>query len=362
MNLIRLLIPSVLLPLVFICGCGGNRGAAVEEKPRPVKLVELSEGGLARVLEYPGRILPLEQAEMAFEVPGRMIEIKVSEGERVMAGDLLARLDDRNYAAELEAARARLELAQLEAERAESLFERDAAPKQKADLAVSEMKVAEAAFDQAEKAFEETRLRAPIDGIVAKVLVEDIVNVQAKQTILIIQDISKFRVEANLPETLGGQTRPGLTIEERNQLLKPEVILSFLPERSFRAQIEEFSVMADPATRTFSGTFLFESPADVLVLPGMTAKVRMTLPRTDRAAAGTYVVPAQAVRSSETGAAFVWRWDPETGLVERVAVRTGNVAGDQMEIVAEGLSAGEQVVASGVQLLEDGDRVRGMDF
>lgn len=362
MKLMRFLIIAAVSAPILFSGCGGDPGPGEPAEPRPVKLAELSEGGLARVLEYPGHIVPLEQADMAFEVPGQMVEIKVTEGQRVTAGELLARIDDRNYAADLQAARAKLELAQLEAERAQSLFERDAAPKQQADLALSEMKVAEAAFDQAQKAFEETRLRAPMDGIVARVLVEDIVNVQAKQIILIIQDISRFRVEADLPETLGGQTRPGLTMEERNQLLKPEVMLSFLPERSFPARIEEFSVMADPATRTFSGTFLFDSPEDVLVLPGMTAKVRMTLPRTQRVEAGTFVVPAQAVRASETGSAFVWRRDPGTGSVERVPVRTGHVAGDLMEVVAEALSPGDEVVTSGVLLLQEGDRVRRMDL
>lgn len=362
MKTFRFLILFPALVPFFISGCGGGADPAASPEPRPVKLVRLSEGGLARVLEYPGHILPLEQADMAFEVPGQMVEIAVTEGQKVTAGELLARLDDRSYAAELKAARARFELAQLEAERARSLFEQDAATKQQADLAESEMQVAEAAFDQAQKAHEETRLRAPIDGIVAKVLVEDIVNVQAKQLILIIQDISQFRVEADLPETLGAETRPGLTIEERNQLLQPEVLLSILPGRSFSARIQEFSVMADPATRTFSGTFLFKSPDDVLVLPGMTAKVRMTLPRSQRVAEGTYVVPTQAVRGSETGTSFVWRRDPGTGSVERVPVRMGHVAGELMEIIAENLSPGDEVVASGVLLLEAGDRVREIEL
>jgi RND family efflux transporter MFP subunit len=361
MKLYRIPLLMALLSAFLLTGCGRQMETG-EPGTRPVKLTRLTEGGLARVLEYPGRVLPNEQADMAFEVPGRMIELSVTEGMEVEEGEVLARLDDRDYAADLEAARAQLEVARLEADRARTLFEREAAPKQNLDLAISQMKVREASYERARKAYEETRLRAPMDGIVAKVLVEDFVNVQAKQTILIIQDLTRFRVTADLPETLGARTRPGLSLEERNRLLNPEVMLSFLPERVLPARIQEFSVMADPATRTFAGTFLFEAPEDVLVLPGMTAKVRMTLPRTSEWAAGTFVVPSQAIRSTETGSAFVWRKQGDRGQVERIEVAIGHLAGGRMEIISESLNPGDLIVTSGVMLLEEGDPVREMDL
>jgi RND family efflux transporter MFP subunit len=344
--------------LLAIQGCGGKDAPEAPAVVRPVKMVELSTGGLAMQVEYPGRILPNRQADMAFEVPGLMTGIYVEEGQYVETGQLLAKLDARDYEAARNAAAAQLEVARVEADRARALYDRQATSKQRLDLAVSNLKVAEAAHERALKAYNDTFLKAPINGVVSKILVEDVVNVQAKQGILIIQNLDKLKATADIPETVGAFAQPGLTLEERTAFTQPVVYLSFLPERGFPAVLVESSVMADPATRTYEVTVMFDPPQDLVILPGMTAKVVLHVgsrlgPQTD-----AFAVPANSVASDEEGGAFVWVVDSETMQVRRQPVTIGEVSGDRMEISSDGLSEGDRVVTSGVQNLLQGDTVR----
>ncbi|HSH09738.1 MAG TPA: efflux RND transporter periplasmic adaptor subunit [Oceanipulchritudo sp.] len=347
--------------LVIVCGlvptgCGRKAPAEAPQVARPVKMVQLVSGGFDTVLALPGKISPLKQADMAFEVPGVMVEMLVSEGEPVEEGQLLARLDPRDYEAMRAAALAQLENAQIEAERAQALYERQATSKQRQDIALSNLKVAQSAFEKADKAYNDTFLRAPISGIVAKKLVEDVVNVQAKQAILIIQDSSQLKAIVDIPETVGAFARVGMSLEERTAYLKPKVTLSFLPDRAFPARISEVSLMADPATRTYQASFLFDPPTDLMILPGMTAKVEITFQRNTHSGLNAFAVPVQAVAFDNQGSAFVWIVD-EDMTVHKQQVAAGQVSGTQIEIISEALHEGSRVVTSGVHLLSEGDPV-----
>ena len=344
--------------LVIVTGCGGGKPEESALPVRPVKMLELQPGGLATRLELPGQVLPNQQANLAFEVPGQMIEVLVKEADRVEAGQVLARLDPRDYEASRDAAEAQLEVARLEAERARALFEREATSKQRRDLAVSQFKVAQAAFDRAEKAYQDTFLKAPISGSVARILADDIANVQAKEPILIVQDTTRLKVRVNAPESIGALARPGLSTQERSAQTRTEVFLSFFPDRGYPAELEEISLMADSVTRTYEITFAFDPPEEVVVLPGMTARVVVDIPRRESLGAAAFPVPAQVVFADPSGQASVWVVDADSMTVQRQSVQTGTVADGQIEILSDALQPGDRVITSGVQLLEEGMPVR----
>ena len=347
-----------VLCTAILPGCGRKPEADTGPVIRPVKLVTLRSGGLQRMIELPGQIQPLQQANMAFEVPGVMTEILVEEGQMVHTGQLLARLDPRDYEAIRTSAEAQLEAARIEAERAQALFDRKATSKQRLDIAVSKFKVAEAEYERADKAYEDTKLIAPIDGIVARKLVEDVVNVQAKQVILIIQDNSKLKAVVNIPENIGMYARRGLNNEERTTRIHPEVMLSFRPDLSFPAKFSEVSMMADTTTRTYEATLVFDPPKEIMVLPGMTAKVRAKVPEDVEEASDRFAVPVHAVGYDDQGAAYVWKVKADDMSVTKVQVTTHNVAGDSIEVSAPGLENGDQVATSGVHYLTEGMTVR----
>jgi RND family efflux transporter MFP subunit len=350
-----LLAPAALLVLA---GCGKKEEPPAPELVRPVKMITLQAGGLIREVTLPGQVFPAIQANMSFEVPGVMTNIYVVEGQEVSAGQMLAKLDARDYQSAFDAATAQLDIARTEAERARALYESQATSKQRLDSAESQLKVAQATFDKAQKALEDTSLIAPINGVVARIMVDDIVNVQAKQDILILQDNSELKVTVDVPETLKILADPNLTLEERSEQANLRVSMTAFPERSFEAEIMEMSMTADPLTRTYKGTVSMMRPEDLNVLPGMTATVTATVPGAGSNNPDAFHVPAQAIISDEQGNAVVWVVSPEDMTVRQQIVTQGTIVGDMMEIFSAELSDGDLVVTSGVSQLEPGKKVR----
>ncbi len=243
---------------------------------RPVKMLTIEGPGTVQQREYPATVKAVQQADMGFEVPGRITEFLVNEGQIVEAGEVLARLDDRDYQAELEKAKANQRKALADLDRSLSIYRQDkgAIPRTTIESDRRAKEVTDAALLQAEKAVEDTVLRAPFDGYMARKLVEDFANVQAKEPVLILQDVSQLEVEVSVPERDIAGGMPKQTPAEITERVKPEVSITSIPDRSFPARVKEFATTADPTTRTFQIRLVFERPDDISILPGMTARVR----------------------------------------------------------------------------------------
>jgi RND family efflux transporter MFP subunit len=336
-------------------GCG-EEPAEPAPVAQPVKILTVGGAGGGVAFEFPGQISPSQNAEPAFEVAGKMIEFPVDEAQVIEEGAVIARLDPRDYEAGADKARANLNKAQTDVKRYKTLYEKGVSPLTDVERAQRRFEVAEADLRTAEKALEDTTLRAPFAGTVARKLVEDFQNVKAKEPIISLQDETTLEIDVNIPESDFARMPPGLTIEERNRRARPRVSVSSIPDRSFPARIKEFSTSADPVTRTFKATFAFARPDDVTIRPGMTAKVTLT-PTDAGAKAGAVSIPARAVLTDDTGEAFVWVVDPKTLKVKRTPVAAGGLSGENIAIPS-GLSQGDQIAISGVHHLRDGMEVR----
>lgn len=322
---------------------------------RPVKIVTLGSEGATRVLEYPGEIEASQHADLAFEVAGQVVEFPVEEGQDVQEGQVLAKLDPRDYQARLDAELARRNAARAEYERQQALFDADVASQQELERVRRDYEVNEANLRTSRKALEDTQLRAPFAGKVARKLVKDFRNVQAKEPVLILQDDSDLQIVVHVPEADLALGQPDITPAERAARIRPRVTVSSFPDRVFPATLREVATTADPATRTYAVTLHFEKPGDLNILSGMTAKVTLEVP--DDVTGAGYAVPVQAVLNDQGSTPYVWRVDPETMTVGRATVTLGEVSGDHIEVTG-GLDPGDQVAVSGVHRLREGMPVR----
>jgi len=341
-----------------LLGCGDDP-APVAPVARPVKILTIGSGGSVETREFSGTIAAAQHSEMAFEVPGKITDFPVTEGQVVKKGDLLVRIDPRDMAALANVDTAKVRLAKAEYDRMKKLFEADVASEQELDRAKRAYEVNVARSQGSTKGLEDTELLALFDGIIAKKLVRDFENVQAKQPVLILQDTTNLEIDVAIPEMDAVRTVPNLTLAERSARVKPIVTVTSLPGRSFPAHITEFSTTADPVTRTFSATLRFDPPDDVSIKPGMTATVRIHLSSNSQIAAGAakISIPASAAITDETGQAFVWVVEPGSMAVKRTPVQLGNLSGNRV-FVPSGLASGQQIAISGVHQLRDGMIVR----
>jgi RND family efflux transporter MFP subunit len=336
-------------------GCG-EEPAPAAPVARPVKLLEVGAGGAGLESEYPGQIRPATNAEVAFEVDGKLIDFPVKESQQVEEGDVLARLDPRDYEADRDAAAAHAASAKADYSRAQVLFKEHVISKQEREKAQRNYEVTVARVQRAQKAVDDTVLRAPFAGVVARKIVNDFDNVVAKQPIVQLQTGSALEIVVNLPEQDFARIQRGLTIEQRNEALEAAVVVSAIPGRRFPATLKEFATSADPKTRTFAVTFSFEAPDDVNIMPGMTAKL---VGRGGTRAAQRRTVPVQAVVEDAGEQPYVWTVDPDSMRVTRTPVTLGELTGSSVE-VREGLPTGGLIVVSGVHQLRDGMEVRRM--
>lgn len=293
---------------------------------------------------------------MGFEVPGRVIDFPVIEGQEVEEGHLLAKLDPRDFQSKLDAQHARQNQAKTEYDRQKILFSKGVASKQDMERAQRNFEVIDAAVQAAQKAVDDTELRAPFTGIVARKIKQDFKNVQAKEVVLILQDLSHLEVVVGVPEAdlaRGKRNRQAAGVDRERA--KPTVVLSTFPDKPIPATIKEIATTADPTTRTFAVTVRFDTPTEFTALPGMTAKVSVKIPGSRWGGSGVSI-PSLAVRSDDEGNAMVWKVDAQTLTVSKALVEVGELSGDRIEIQS-GLSNGDQIAISGVHHLSEGMQV-----
>lgn len=350
----RLLMAGLVIPL---SACKKPVESAAYEQTRMVKVLELHNGGAAREVEFPGQIQAVRQTWKAFEVEGRITENPLKEGQAFKKGDILAQLDPSDFEATKKSAEARYETARITKQRLDRLFKSNAVSKAQYELSQRDLITAESDLNRAKKALADTKLVADFDGTVATVLVDEFANVEAKENVMLIVDTSSMEIAIHVPESMIAVPMPGGTEFERVKNAKPVVIPSAMPEQAFAATLAEASDTADPVTRTYEVTLSFTPPADLLILPGMTAKVRATIPANARNRTQGFPVPPSAVFSSADGQAQIWQVNNETLAVSAIPVEMGAIINGNM-VVNGDLKGGEWIATSGIHQLHPGQQVR----
>jgi len=330
-----------------------------EAVARPIKMMTLGEATSGGNLEFPGVISASQSTDLGFEVSGQIIEFPVDEGQEVEKGDILARLDPRDYQDKLDIQASRLKAAEADYERYKILVKDGWVSEQEFEKHVRNFESAQSSYRTAEKALDDTSLRAPFSGNIARKIADEFQNIQAKEAVLIIHDVTSLQVVVNIPErdfVQGDRTRTPKQVTEE---INPRVLIASLGADEYPAYVKEVATLADPTTRTYSATFGFSPPEGANVLPGMTARLIVT-PKRGQFGDRTFKVPVHIVAADENGDPYVWIFDPETSTVQKRLVKTGQLSGENIEILS-GISAGETVAVTGIAQLREGLSVRPLE-
>ncbi len=330
------------------------------EKPevvRPVRIITISGLGAGDTLSYPGEIQGVQNAELAFEVSGRMVEMPIREGVNVAQGQVLVKLDPTDFQASLDAAEARYRESKDTFDRFSEVFEKGAISRQELVLRRRQFQIEQAQLSSARKALADTELKAPFAGRIGRTYVDNFNNVQAKQPILLLQDVTQLEIVVNVPEQDWLRAKPGISLAQRSETVQPRVSLSTIPGRSFPAIISEVAASADPITRTFEARSRFDPPDDISILPGMSATITINMPNEFSADSIGMVIPANAVGADEDGNSYVWKLSASTMTVSRANITLGQLSGAEVEVI-KGLESGDRIAVSGIQNLREGMQIR----
>lgn len=337
-------------------GCGGEEPPAPTANSRPVKTFVIEGGQGNGQRSFPGRIESATRAELSFRVPGTVQDILVKEGDLVVPGQVLARLDPTDYETVVRDRQATFDNAQRNFERARELIDKGFISGTEFDRLEANYRTSEASLETARQDLAYAQLKAPFGGRVAKRHVERFEEVDVKQTVFTLQDVETLQVKIDLPESLvrslrekaeGDAAVPAFAAFEGQA--GPPLPLTFA----------EVSTRADPKTQTFEVTFNLPQPKDFVVLPGMTATVTADLSSRLAQAQASHWVPVSAVVADSELGSRVWMLDPQTMTVRSVGVAAGQMQGDRVEILS-GLAGGEEIVSVGASYLAEGMQVTRM--
>lgn len=425
----RLLAISTLVAILL---CGSAIALASMRKPHAddsmkeghvVKIGEARAPGAARTTAYPGTVRAFSKVNLFFRVGGPIVEVNVQPGDKVRKGQILMRIDPRDFERkvealthqvaqeeakfaamkngdrpedreiaqkELAAATARFDKAKFDYNRAEKLYNSDVYSKAQYDEAKSSFLVAESDF----AAYKQKLAKSTIGSRSEDIDAEE-ANLKALKTQLKIAGDALS--DSVLPAPFDGIVTkrllenhemaqayvPVITAQDIS-LVKidvdvPETSLSSLetlrgrkfavsfssrPGESCEAELKEFSADANAATRTYSLTLHMRQPGGFAVLPGMTAEVSGEFQ--DEAAAertkGAIAPSSAIVRKPGSDKDIVWLLGADGKSVFKREVKTFGIIGPEDVLVEEGLKPGERIVVAGGAFLEDGMTVRQLDF
>ncbi len=356
---------TLFLSLVFlVSGCGRNdNDKKTAEVIRPVKTIKLSGATGSGMRRFPAQVYASKRAEMAFRVSGKVVALKVKDGDLVHRGDVLAQLDQSDFKLAVNDRQAKFDSAQANYNRGKKLVKDGFISKVDFDKLESQFKSARAELARAKNDLAYTVLKAPFDGRVAKRYIENYEQVIGKQKVFSIQSRDSLDVKFNVPESLMIKLKDKRAVlSKREKREQPFVFARFAgDEKRYPLHFKEVATRANEQTRTFEATFTMEAPKDITLLPGMTAEVEVDLSAIQDRQADTLLAPLSAVFADPSGGdkKLVWVVNDDMTLQAR-EVQTGQLVNDKIEIL-QGLNGDERLVIAGVHYLHEGQKVRLFD-
>ncbi len=320
---------------------------------RPVRSIVVGDVGAFDSGSYPGQAKALQEVDLGFEVPGQLIERPVLVGDLVRPGQLLARIDPRDYEARLASAKGVHGTAKANYERSVVLVREEALAEIVMDQRRAVFDAADGELRLAQKAFDDTRMYAPFAGTVSVTYVDNFQNVQAKQSVIRLLDLSKIEMQIGIPED---------AITLAPYITGVKVRFDAFPDREFSAEIKEIGAEASHTTRTYPVTLLIDPPEDIEIKPGMAGQATASAELPEDLNRTGIEIPASAVFSpsdQESQQSFVWILQGEPLSVSQREVKV--LGASQRGVRVQGLAAGDRIATAGVHSLSESQQVRLLD-
>jgi HlyD family secretion protein len=368
-------VPLIVLAATLTAACGADSSAAsaqaadaaAEAPVIDVAVVRASLGTVESALEISGTLAPRSRVGLKPKLPGRLDRILVDIGDRVTAGQIVATVDRGEVDAQvdaavaaigvatagIESAEASLANAVSEHDRAATLFDAGALPRQRLeaaetarraaaaqrDLAKANLAQAEAAVRRSREVQRDTTLYSPVSGFIVE-RNYDPGAIPGDRPVVVVADIRQLKLEAGVSEMEAGRLKTGM----------PALVsVQAKPGETFTGQIAAIVPEVDQRNRHFRIEVRVTN-AEGALLAGMFASARLVVAQADQA----LLVPREAIVERE-GQRMVFKVNGDA--LVPVAVVEGLTDGRVVQVVS-GLAAGDQVLADARRQLPPDARVK----
>ena len=339
----RLISASIVLPvLLFISGCKpSEQKKQVEILPVQVRIQTVRSVEYKIPVRATGLLGTTTKMKLSFKTGGIIKQINTREGRLVQRGDILAVLDLSEVKAQVNQAHIGVEKAQRDMDRARNLYHDSVATLEQYQNTRSAFELARAQKQIADFNLQHSRITAPSDGKIQKILVEtnEVIG-SGYPAILFASTENDWVVRAALTDkdvvkfSIGDSAR---------------IFMDAFPDTEFKAEVSELGAVADPVTGTYEAELLILH-ADPQFRTGFISRVEIypTL------VSHSLVVPIEALQdaSDQKAHVFVYQEDVQNKQyrARKRNLKTGRILGDNV-VVLEGLEEGELVITEGAKYL-----------
>ncbi|MEZ9233822.1 efflux RND transporter periplasmic adaptor subunit [Vibrio amylolyticus] len=337
-----LILASVLS--LTLMGCNQANSEVSNHVIKPVKLVEVPDLHGPQFDRFIAEIDATQRASLSFQVGGNVDSVAVRMGATVKQGEVLARIDSRDFTLLVEVKQAEYDLVKTQFERAKQLIEKRLISKDSYDQIQTAYTAADAELKQAQTDLAHTVIRAPFDGVVSIIFTKSSQNIAPNQPVMNVIDNNVMDISFTIPSSYIEQF--GLEMVKSNPLT---VVMDSHQDRSIQARFKEISTQPNMDTSSYTATATIQKPSDINLLSGMTGQVQLL----NSMKANTYHPAETAWLEKEAGSGVLMRFDPSTEMVNQISVTL-----DSNGNIIQGLSEGDLLVEAGVKELNDGQLVK----
>jgi membrane fusion protein (multidrug efflux system) len=295
-----------------------------------------------------GTIAAVQGVTVSADLPGTVERIAFDSGRAVREGDVLVELDTRQERAQLAAVEAQRELARLNFDRMKGLLDERVISRAEYDRAMAEQKQTDAQAGEIRAALARKTIRAPFSGILGIRQVNLGQYLAPGDPVVLLQSLNPIYVNFGVPQQDAGQLRPGRLVR---------VTAGDVAGTEFAGRITAIDPVVDETTRNVQVQATLSNP-DAQLRPGMFVQAEATL----GANRSVVTLPASAISYAPFGDSVFVVTDLKGSNgetyrgVRQQFVKLGGSRGDQVAVIS-GVSAGDEVVTSGVFKLRNGAAV-----
>ena len=324
-------------------------GKAFKMPPDTITSLIITTASVAPTLDAVGSLSSLQGVMLSADLPGIVTTIDFESGSHATNGQLLAQLDTRQEEAQLRTAKAKLELARQNLDRARDLSQKRVIAQSAFDEAKSQYDAAVSSVDETQATIDRKTIRAPFAGDLGIRQINAGQYLKSGDPIVQLESLNPIYANFALPQQNIGKLR----IDQQVRLQADGY-----PDKIFTGTITAINSAVDTSTRNVQIQATISNPEHIL-RSGMFAAVQVMLPERE----GVIMVPATSVEYAPYGdSVFIVETmkDPagkEYLGVREQAVTLGRTRGDQVEIL-KGLNPGDQIATSGIFKLRQGGAVK----
>jgi len=340
MNISLVRAGSALLAAALLAGCGeAKKDEKKEETAVPVEVGKVTVGPIDAAYRGTATLEAEDEATVLAKTSGVIEQILAEEGQRVAAGQVLARMETDRLKLEAARAKAEADKARENFERNTRIFEKNLISKDLYDQSRFALDAARAAYEITALTLRESEIRAPIGGVVSARYIKVGNAIQPNAQAFKITQMDALHAHIYVPER---------DIHKLAPKQAATMSLDAWPGKSFSGTILRVNPVVDAATGTVKVTVAMAGNQRELK-PGMFGRVEILYDRRDAAT----LVPKDAVLTEDAAQSVFLVAD---GKAKRRTIKVGYSDSYNYEVL-DGLKSGDQVVTTGQANLKDDAKV-----